>query len=109
MEGTLETMPSVLWDAVVVLNTGPSLFPEQVNGHLAEFLKDQYRHCKPMLLLGWSEDQVTDLGLPASLPDGTEDPGLLVATGMDEDALDDFIAAVALHRHFDRETDPPKV
>ncbi|MFN7123428.1 MAG: catalase, partial [Hydrogenophaga sp.] len=109
VEGTLEAMPSVLWDAVVVMAAGSSMNPEPVDRQLAEFLKDQYRHCKPMLLLGWTSDQLAHLGLPASLPDGTEDTALVVSGALDDDALDDFISAVSLHRHFERESDPPKV
>ncbi len=109
VEASLEAMPSVLWDAVVVLAAHSTLLADRVNGQFVEFLKDQYRHCKPMLLIGWSVDQLDDLGLPATLPDGQTDPGLLVTSALEDGALDDFIEAVAQHRHFDRETDPPTV
>jgi catalase len=109
VETSLEAMPSVLWDAVVVLAAHSTLFAERVNGQFVEFLKDQYRHCKPMLLIGWSADQLADLGLPATLPDGQTDPGLRVTSALEDAALDDFIDAVAQHRHFERETDPPAV
>jgi catalase len=42
------------------------------------------------------------------LPDGQPDPGLIVASDAGT-AGDDFIAAIAKHRHFARETDPPRV
>ncbi len=109
VETSLEAMPSVLWDAVVVLASGKSLPAAQVDGQMMEFLKDQYRHCKPMMLLGWSAGQVAELGLPTALPDGSVDPGLLLSPAMDDAVLDDFISSVARHRHFERETDPPLV
>ena len=109
MEASLEAMPSVLWDAVVVLASHNTLFPDRATGPWIEFIRDQYRHCKPMLFLGWSVDQLDDLGLSATLPDGEEDPGLRVSSALEDAALDDFISAVARHRHFERETDPPQV
>lgn len=109
VETSLEAMPSVLWDAVVVLAAHNTMFTDRINGQFVEFLKDQYRHCKPMLLIGWSADQLVDLGLPATLPDGQPDPGLRTTSALEDAALDDFIEAVSQHRHFDRETDPPTV
>ena len=43
--------------------------------------------------------------LPTTLPDGSDDPGLVMARS--GDAASAFIAALARHRHFARETDPP--
>ena len=45
--------------------------------------------------------------LPAELPDGSDDPGLVMARS--GDAASAFIAALARHRHYERETDPPRV
>ena len=47
-------------------------------------------------------------GIDAALPSGQEDPGVLVADDA-ASATDDFVAAIAKHRHFARETDPPRV
>ena len=109
IETTLEAMPSVLWDATVVLATHPKVSSSEGAGLFAEFLRDQYRHCKPMLLMGWTPQQMTDLGILSTLPSGDADPGLFVAGGADELPLTEFIEALAQHRHFERETDPPMV
>ncbi len=47
-------------------------------------------------------------GIPKTLPAGGADPGLLQAksTGIAATAAA-FIEALASHRHFERETDPP--
>jgi catalase len=75
---------------------------------MLEFLKDQYRHCKPMLVLGAASELLTKAGIPTALPSGDPDPGLVLdQTG--EGGADAFIAALGKHRHFDRETDPPVV
>jgi catalase len=42
------------------------------------------------------------------LPNGQPDPGLLASADA-KAAADDLVAAIAKHRHFDRETDPPRV
>jgi catalase len=42
------------------------------------------------------------------LPNGQADSGLIIATNPGE-GIDDFVAAIAKHRHFARETDPPRV
>ena len=47
-------------------------------------------------------------GIPLTLPTGKPDPGLIVARGK-EDPADAFVKALARHRHFARETDPPRV
>ena len=44
-----------------------------------------------------------------SLPGGETDPGLILSAPDAKAAADDFVAAIAKHRHFVRETDPPRV
>jgi hypothetical protein len=43
------------------------------------------------------------------LPTGDPDSGLIVGSAGDKKPVDDFIAAVAAHRHYARESDPPLV
>ena len=73
-----------------------------------EFLKDQYRHCKPILIVGEASALLERAGIPPALPSGQPDPGLIHARDH-ADAVDGFIAALARHRHFERESDPPIV
>jgi catalase len=48
--------------------------------------------------------------IPAELPDGEVDPGILRLDGEDaERAAAAFAQALAQHRHFARQTDPPRV
>jgi len=101
VEVTLETAPSALWDASVLPSGDDAL---GAIGQALEFIKDQYRHCKPILAMGSRSAVLTAAGIPTSLPDGCADPGLVM--GDDPRA---FTAALALHRVFERETDPPRV
>jgi len=74
-------------------------------------VKDHYRHCKTILVLGASSALLDKLGVPPTLDTGEADPGLIfVGAGEEADGvLDTFVQAIARHRHFERETDPPRV
>jgi len=104
VEITMETAPSVLWDGVVVPGGDAAL---AALGQAVDFVKDQYRHCKAIAVLGAESALVERAMLPATLPDGSDDRGLVMAASGDVAAA--FIAALARHRHFERETDPPAV
>jgi catalase len=98
-DATLETMPSVLFDAVVVPD-GPGAADQLGTlGHAREFLKDQYRHCKPILMLGAGQRVVEAAGVPTG--DGSD--WALVRD------LPAFVRAIGRHRNWDRATDPPGV
>ena len=76
------------------------------DGRVREFVKDTFRHCKPILALGASSQVLEAAGVPVTLRSGQPDPGLLLgAVGMG----DAFVKAIAAHRHYERETDPPAV
>jgi catalase len=110
VEVSMEAAPSVLWDALVIPDGDGAVAALSQSGHAIEFLKDQYRHCKPILLLGSAGALLDEAGVPASLPSGEADPGLLqFRAGDTESAVQAFVDALAAHRHFQRETDPPVV
>ena len=77
----------------------------RADGRTLEFIKDQYRHCKPLLAWGDGAELLDACGIATDEPD----PGLIVAPADAPDAADRFVAAIAKHRHFVRETDPPRV
>ena len=103
-------MPSVLFDAVAVPGGKGAVQVLGNIGHAAEFIKDAYRHAKPILALGAGATLVESAGAPAQLPSGEPDPGMLVAEHATAKAvLSDFVEAIARHRHHEREMDPPEV
>jgi catalase len=107
---TFEAMPAVLFDALVVLGGDEDVQNLADVGQASEFIKEQYRHCKPILALGHGKDVIVSAGVKLMLPSGELDPGVL--TFEDEpidDILPQFIEAIAAHRHYERETDPPRV
>jgi catalase len=110
VEISMETAPSVLWDGVVVPGGEAAAQALSMRGHALEFLKDQYRHCKPMLLMADASSLLAKAGIPPALANGKPDPGLLLSADKDPSAaIARFADALARHRHFERETDPPVI
>ena len=104
---SLENSPSVLFDALVLPDGVKAIETLAQDGHTVEYLKDQFRHCKPILVLGASKRLLEMAGIR---PGTGKDPGLLfVEPGKAADAAPGFIAAIAAHRHPGRDSDPPKV
>ncbi len=110
VEISLEAGPSVLYDAVVVPDGAEAANAWTLDAHALDFARDQYRHCKPMLVIGSGTVLLEKAGIPATLPDGSADPAL-IGTNSDtlEQALVAFKSALAKHRAFERETNPPRV
>ena len=103
---TMENSPAVLFDALVLPDGDAAIASLMKVGNTMEFVKDQYRHGKTILALGASSALLEKAGITATLPNGAADPGLLMGGA---ELVDDFIAAVALHRHPQRDMDPPPV
>jgi catalase len=109
VEVTLEAAPSVLWDASVLPDGQDAVDALGANGQALEFIKDQYRHCKPILALGVGSSLLGKAAIPGTLPSGEDDPGLLLSSSNEANAVRSFVDAILKHRHFERETDPPRV
>jgi catalase len=110
VDTTVEAMPSVLFDAVVIPDGQSAAGVLEADGRTLEFVKDQYRHCKPILALGAGTEVLKKAGIPAALPSGQPDPGLILGDpGKAGAAVEAFAKALGMHRHFARETDPPRV
>ena len=103
-DATLETMPSVLFDAVVIPGGALSAAALSQLGHAVEFVKDQYRHCKAILALGAGRALLEKATIPL---DG--DDAALILGDAGPAATKAFIAAVSKHRNWDRAMDPPPV
>jgi catalase len=104
VEATLETMPSPMWDAVVIPG-GPADARLADVGMAVEFVKEQYRHCKTLLVL----DSATSSKLlqAAGIDTAAADPGLV--EWAPQAGADAAGAALGKHKHFERERDPAPV
>jgi catalase len=110
VETTFETSPAVLFDAMVLPSGQAAIDALGKSGQAMDFLKNQYRHCKPILALKGSSALLEAAGIFPTLPDGSADPGLLVVDGQDDATVNAaFVQAIARHRHFERQIDPPPV
>ena len=107
-EASLENEPGFLFDAMALGDGADAVAVLARDGHTMEFIKDQFRHCKTILALGASAALVADAGVSLKLQGGAADPGIIVAAASPA-VFQAFITAVARHRHFERETDPPTV
>ena len=102
-DASLENAPGFLFDALVLPDGEQAVAALIKEGHAMDFLKDQYRHCKTILVLGASSHLVEKAELSATLASGEADPGLIVSPDGAAADVDAFIEAIALHRHFVRE------
>jgi catalase len=110
VEVSMEAAPSVVWDGLIVVGGDGGTAALAESGQALEFLKDQFRHCKPILLYGPARGLVEKAGIPPALDSGETDPGLLeFADSEVEEGLTAFVTALTAHRHFARESDPPRV
>ena len=110
VEISVEAGPSVMYDAVIVPDGAPAVDALARNAQVLEFLREQYRHGKPILAFGSGSDLLAKAMIPQKLPDGSADPGLVMGDPANADlALDAFKTALAGHRVFARETDPPSI
>ena len=109
-DATFENMPSVLFDAAAVPGGEEAVAALRKLGQALEFLKDQYRHAKPILVVGEGAALLERAGIPAALSSGAPDPGIVADKDASvDDALPTFVKAIGKHRHHERELDPPPV
>jgi catalase len=110
IDTSLECAPPVLWDGVVVAGGAESVAELTGIAMARDFVREQHRHCKTMLALDDGAALFDAAGIPPSLPSGDADTGIVTGTAKGRsDAVAAFAKALARHRHYERESDPPSV
>jgi len=110
VEISLEAGPSVLYDAVIIADGDESVTELSRDAQAVDFVRQQYRHCKPILAIGAGARLLSLSGVPTDLPDGTTDHALIITELPALDAaLVQFKTALSGHRAFQRESDLPLV
>ena len=104
-DASLENSPGFLFDGLVLPDGEEAVAMLSRDGHAAEFVRDQFRHCKPILVLGASQTLLVESGIPML----EDDSALIVTEVGDDEAVQQFLTALGQPRNFARETDPPVV
>lgn len=103
VENTLEAGPAVLYDALVVPDGAAAISSLARDAHALTFVREQYRHCKPIMVLGAGAGLLLQASVPPALPDGSADPALFGIDGADlVAAMGAFQVALAGRRSFAR-------
>jgi catalase len=114
VEVSIEAMPSVLYDAVVIPGATACIETLAADAQALEFIREQYRHCKAIMVLGDAQALLAAAGIPGVLPNGEDDPAIVIADEHENEnalniAIDSFKVALSAHKLYEREVDPPIV
>jgi catalase len=105
---TFTNMPSVMFDAVLIPGGSESAATLGAMGEAVHFVLEAYKHCKTICAVNDGAQLLATLGFslgkdPEAV--GVPTPGVIIADArkvMDGQVSHDFLAAIALHRHWDR-------
>ena len=104
VDHTFANMPSVMFDAVLVPGGPASAQALARDGDAVHFVLEAYKHCKAICVIGEGAQLLRTLGLGAG-EGGPALPGVVIGKN-DPPArvqlAQDFIAAIARHRHWNR-------
>jgi catalase len=103
VDHTFGNMPSVVFDAVLVPGGAASAQALLRHGEALHYVLEAYKHGKPLCLIGEAGELLQKLGIGPELAG----PGIGVILGRNDPAMraqlaQDFIAALARHRHWSR-------
>lgn len=108
VDHTFANMPSVMFDAVLIPGGNASVATLCGLGDALHFVLQAYKHCKTICALNDGVQLLSTLGFSlGNNPDAITVPtaGVIIADArkvLDGQVLQDFMAAIALHRHWDR-------
>ena len=107
------TMASVLYDAVVVACGPRSVATLSGDGYAMHFLIEAYKHLKPIGGYGAGVDLLREAGINNRMAENTDvvsDQSVITTTAAADELpdrfVDEFAAALAQHRCWQRRTDP---
>ncbi|TGC09869.1 catalase [Methanolobus halotolerans] len=105
-----EAAESVMYDAIYIPGGQESISSLKMHGDAVHFINEAFRHCKPIGATGDGVDllassDVTGVEFAGDGTDVVSDKGIVtVRDPMDGGFNESFIAAIAQHRHWDRES-----
>jgi catalase len=107
VDATFENQPMVLFDALVIGAGADATASLATSAHAVEFAKLAWRHGKAILIDANALALIEAAGIDGNAT--SRDAGIVRIDGDEADAVARFVEAIAKHRHFDREVDPPSV
>lgn len=109
VEVSLEAAPAALYDAVAIAHTDNHTHDLARDDAALEFIRHQYRHCKPIFVIGRGMELLENAALSTSLPNGEEDTSIVTVTAPHlnkkyiNESITRFKKALAAHREYKRE------
>lgn len=106
IDKTFATTDSALFDAVLVAGAPPSTSDMETDEKVKNFIRQAYRHCKPIAFLDGKTDEENRALLPLNVvkdPDKAHALGIVFAHKNAEDSYKAFKQAIEAHRFWDRE------
>jgi catalase len=112
VDRSFTSVASVLYDAVVVPCGPQAMETLEKDGYALHFVTEAYKHLKAVAAFGAGINLLRKAGVQESLADGEDvvaEAGVVSTTAAQDDLSDqffeDFAAALAKHRAWERETD----
>jgi catalase len=99
-DASTENSPGFLFDGLVVTGGEAGVAALQADDHVGDFIRDQYRHCKPILAVGAAASLLKD-NLPTSK---AADAALIRSESGELADVDAFLMALSAPRDFARES-----
>ncbi|WP_406622904.1 catalase [Acidovorax sp. SDU_ACID1] len=103
-DASTENSPGFLFDGLVIAGGQAGAKALQRDDHVGDFIRDQYRHCKPILAIGAAtgllDQALAPAGLEAAEP---TDPALIRSESGAQADLDAFLMGLSAPRDFSRE------
>jgi catalase len=102
VDHTFSNMPSVMFDAVLVPGGASSAQALARNGEAVHFILEAFKHCKAICVIGEGVQMLRTLGIGIGEPEPAV-PGIVLGKNdppLRTQLAQEFIAAIARHRHW---------
>jgi len=103
VDSTMENTPSAAFDGMILPAQESVVAELLADVHGRDYVMDQYRHCKTLLVPAAAVRMLPEAGRMGSDGQATTDDGLITAErAVTEAEVLDFVTALSAHRHFTR-------
>ena len=108
-DASMENEPGFLFDALVLADGAQGVAVLMKDANTMAFIKDQYRHGKTIMAIGAGKALLDKAETSSQLSSGEPDAGVVLAGSEVSKSLSAFVKGISMHRHPQRETNPPLV